>query len=163
MNLSDKNTFGPKIDRYYIDVTTNKINEGTGVFGQHNNFTVNIQTLNLDQNKNYTVEIQSFYYRNIVAPVGVYPIVLCDLGDNINVNSTNASILYKSNIFTGDNNFIVSNYLNTNNFIRPVRSNQISTFQISIVRSDNGQPFEFANPSDSVQLVLLIRSEQIFI
>lgn len=149
-------------ERYYIDITTNGINTTTGVIGPSNNeFTANIQSLTLDLDKQYTVEVHSFNYQNsnlgppIIGAPQIYPIILCDLAENIRVVNTNSSILYKSNIPASDTLYYERDKTNNDRFVLALSNTNVKTISFQIVRSDNGQPFPLISP---VQLTLLIKS-----
>jgi len=145
----------PSKERFYIDVTTNLINTNTGVSGTNNDFRVQIEQLNLDLNKHYTVEVESFYYLNSNFQVGVYPIILSDIAQNIRVINTNSSVLYKSTIDATNVNFQQRNKTNNPRFVLPIDNHFIRDIRFQIVRSDDGAPFPLL---DTVQITLLLKS-----
>lgn len=152
--------------RYYIDITTNKINTGTGITGSINQFNVKVNTIKLDQNKEWTVEIIQFSYKNIVTPVDallpIKPIILCDVSEPIYVNNTNSSIVYKCNRPTVSAitpiEIIESDITNNYNFILPLKKNIINSMNFEIVRSDNGQIFPL-DVNGYVTLTVLISGQ----
>lgn len=145
------------IERHYIDITTNQINSNSGVVGENNRFTV-YPRLVLDDGKDYTVEIIEFSYTNIASPIDAKPIILCDLSEPINVNNVTSSILYKSNIYTGNTDKVETNISNNVNYKRNLKRKIINSVNIEIVSSLNGSPFPF-DPASFLTLVLLIQSK----
>jgi hypothetical protein len=143
-------------NRFYIDVTTRNINTNTGVSGSNNNFETIIQDLILDYANIYTVEVESFFYRNAVVAPDVYPIILSDIGDNIRVVNTNSSILYRSTVPANNTNEQQRDKTNNARFVLPLQNKSIRSIAFQIVRSDNGQLFPL-DVGSSVQITLLIK------
>jgi hypothetical protein len=143
-------------DRHYIDVTTNLINTTTGVSGTNNSFSVQIEPLLLDPQRQYSVQVLNFYYQNSNIGAGIYPIITSDIGYNIRVVNTNSSIIFKSNVDASNTNFVSRDVTNNANFVLPVSSQKISQIFFQIVRSDTGALFPMTSP---VQLTLYIESE----
>lgn len=154
----------PTKDRHYIDLTTNGINTSLNpaVTGTPDTFRVVIEPLLLDPTKEYTVEVVSWFYPNIVigAPGAppVYPLLLSDIGENIRVGGANSSLLFKSTV-PCNTNLTPEARDNTNNFTFavPIRQRLIRDINFQVVRSDNGQPLAFP-PTYPHAITLLIQS-----
>lgn len=144
---------------FYIDVNSNALNDPTSGFnGTNNNLDVNIQQLILDPDQKWTIQLHSFYYKNVnLGGNGIYPIVLCDLCQNIRTSNSNASILYKSTQDSDSTNHVQMYKYKSPNFIVPLTRTSIKNFNIRVVRSDDGKPFPL-DPASSIQIVLLIKN-----
>lgn len=143
----------PLKHRIYLDITTNDINQGTGVFGTNNRFTVNPNII-LNLQEKYTLKVIEFSYINIATPANIRPIILCDCTAPIYVNNTTSSIIYKGSVLTGNTNRITLNESNNSTLILDVDRNNLNSISFQIVRNDNGQPFPFNSPSDVVTMIL---------
>lgn len=136
-------------EKHYIDITTRLINSGvTGVKGNNRNFRANIQAMSLDPNRHYTIKVASIRYRNVNLGDNVYMTVLSSLGENIRINNTNSSVLFQSNIPASDANHYYRDGTNNWQFELNLSDRIISTVQIELVRSDNGEPWPI-DPSDN--------------
>lgn len=149
-------------ERIYIDITTNQINtpQNPSLTGTNNRF--NFQTnIELRADRDYTVQLVSMSYVNPAnLPAGIQPLLLTDISDPIIINSTNASVLFKSNTPTnGASSLVILDDTSNSILIRDVTRKPISSINFQIVRSDNGQLFEFDNPNDVVTLMLLIQNK----
>ena len=151
-----------KKERYYIDISTRGLTDPfSGVSGTADRFTASIQNLVVDGSKHYTVEIDSFTYKNVdlgAAGIQIYPILLSDIGTNIRVQNTNSSIIFKSNIPSTSTAVITRDDTNNQRLILDFNKQDLSQISFEIVRSDNGQQYPL-DPTSSVQLTLLIQSQ----
>lgn len=154
-------SFPPQQEVHYIDVVTRGINTGvTGVIGKLNNFTVTVN-MPLTVGKNYTVEVISFSYKNLATPLNIKPILLTDISGVIKDNNKWSSILYKSNVYTGNTDIIETDITNNINLIRPLQKIiSIDTVTVQIRRSDNGEefPFDDNDPNQVINIVFKITS-----
>lgn len=140
----------------YIDITTRLINTNTGVFGQNNDFNVNVPQIVLNEFDEYTVNVEKFTYQNTNIGSNVYPIILCDIIFPIIVNDTRSSIIYKGNIEALNANQVYNDSTNNSTIYCKLNKKNFNNLQIQIVRSDNGQPFTI-NPLSSLSILLCIK------
>ena len=145
-------------DRYYLDFNSNALHlSGGGAQGVNYNFYSKIQPLILDPNKEYTVEVVSLYYKNLNLGVGIYPILLSDIAENIRIGNTNASVIFKSTAPATDTNYQERYEHNNPVFRLPLSSKILQQVTFQFVRSDTGAFFEL-DPASSLQITLLIKS-----
>ena len=141
----------------YIDVTSRTL-------GSNNDFTLNIQQIDLPENLHYNISVISVRYKNTTltpAPtVAVYPVFLSNVGKNILVNNTNSSVVFQSNEPLGNTDDKVRDVTNNPNFLLELRSlNELKQISIRVVRSDNGQLVPFPTNDDyAVSVTFLIES-----
>lgn len=149
-------------EKIYIDITTNGINTplNPSITGSNNNF--RFQTnIDLRADRDYTVQVVSISYVNPAnLPAGVQLLLLTDISDPIIINSSNSSVIFKSNKpTTGTASLIVLDDSNNSILVRNLTRKPISSISFQVVRSDNGQPFVFDNPNDIVTVMLLIQNK----
>ena len=141
---------------YYIDISTRNINTTTGVVGTNSNFTLQNMNLELNPNKKYSVNIETFIYENLQLAQNCFPLLLSDIAADIIVNNTKSSILYRSNTaLTANSVYIICDSTNNSTMHLPLKSNSINNMHFEIVRSDTGKNLAL-NPTSTVTILLRI-------